>query len=139
MTERVMSERGMSTGIQASSTRGVEASSSNAREGSSRQVDEKRTKHRDDLMKAKLIPSIFPTYLPPLHGEINRDSVPQDFEYAMVTVYMPKGVRTVRADQNKLVALKFSNLNLIDRKVYSMLTLHKYLTKTNGKNSKIVP
>jgi hypothetical protein len=40
-TERVMSERGMSTGVQASSTRGVATSPSTARAGPSRQVDEK--------------------------------------------------------------------------------------------------
>jgi hypothetical protein len=139
MTERVMSERGMSTGVQASSTRGVAASPSTARAGPSRQVDEKRTKHKDDLANAKLILSIFPAYLPPLRGEINRDSVPREFEYAMITAYLPKGVRAVRADQDKLAALKFSDFNLGDRKVYSMLTPHKYLTKMKGKNSKIVP
>jgi hypothetical protein len=71
MTERVMSERGVSTGVQASSTRGLSASSSTTRAGPFRPVDEKRTKHRDDLMNAKLISSILPTYLPPLSGTIN--------------------------------------------------------------------
>jgi hypothetical protein len=41
MTERVMSERGVSTGVQASSTRGLSTSSSTARAGPSRLVDEK--------------------------------------------------------------------------------------------------
>ena len=88
----------------------------------------------DDLANAKLIPSIFPTYLPPLHGEINRDSVPQEFEYAMVTAYLPKGVHAVCVDQDKLIVLKFSNFNLDDRKVYSMLSLQKYITKMKGNN-----
>ena len=78
MTERVMSERGMSIRVQASLTRGVATSPSTARVGSSQRVDEKHTKHRDDLVNTKLILSIFLTYLPPLHGEINRDSVPQN-------------------------------------------------------------
>jgi hypothetical protein len=56
----------------------------------------------------------------------------------MVTAYLPKGVHAVRADQDKLAALKFSDFNLDDRKVYSMLAPHKYLTKMKGKNSKIV-
>jgi hypothetical protein len=139
MTERVMSERGVSTGVQASSTRGLAASPSTARAGPSRQVDEKRTKHRDDIANAKLIPSILPAYLPPLSGAINRDSVPRDFDYALVMAYLPKGIRAVRADQDKLAALKFSDFNLGDRKAYSMLTPHKYLTRTKGKNSNIIP
>ena len=98
MTERFMLERGMSTRFQASSTRGVAVTPSTARVGPSRQVDEKRTKHKDDLANAKLIPSIFPACLPPLRGEINSDSVPREFEYAMVIAYLPKGVHAVRAD-----------------------------------------
>jgi hypothetical protein len=86
-----------------------------------------------------MILSILPAYLPPLSGAINRDSVPKDFEYALVTVYLLKEVRAIRADQDKLVVLKFSNFNLDDRKVYNMLAPHKYLTRTKGKNSKITP
>jgi hypothetical protein len=121
MTERTMSERGLSTGVQASSTRGVQASPSTARAGPSWPTDEKRTKHRDDLANAKLILSILPTYLPPLSGAVNRDSVPRDFDYTLVTAYLPKGIRAVRADQDKIAALKFSDFNLGDRKVYNML------------------
>jgi hypothetical protein len=57
----------------------------------------------------------------------------------LVTAYLPKGIRAVRADQDKIAALKFSDFNLDDRKVYNMLAPHKYLTRTKGKNSKIVP
>jgi hypothetical protein len=95
-----------------------------------------RTKHRDDLVNAKLIPSILPAYIPPLSGAMNKDSVPRDFDYALVTVHLPKGIRT---DQDKIAALKFSDFNLGDRKAYSMLAPHKYLTKMKGKNSNIVP
>jgi hypothetical protein len=56
--------------------------------------------------------------------------VPRDFEYVLVTAYLPKEVRAVRADQDKLAELKFSDFNLGDRKVYNMLTPHKYLTRT---------
>jgi hypothetical protein len=90
-------------------------------------------------MTTKLIPSILPAYIPPLSGAVNRDSVPRDFEYDLVTAYLLKGVRTVCADQDKLPTLNFNNFNLGDRKDYSMLTLHKYLTRTKGKNSKIIP
>jgi hypothetical protein len=139
MSERLMSERGVSTSVQESSMRGLSASPSTARASPSRPVDEKRTKHRDDLMNAKLIPSILPTYLPPLSSAINRDSVPRDFEYDLVTAYLLKGIHVVFTDQEKIVALKFSDFNLSDRKVYNILTPHKYLNRTKGKNSKIVP
>jgi hypothetical protein len=103
MTERVMSERVMSVGVQASSTRGVQASPSTAHgAGPSRPSAEKRTKHRDDLANAKLIPTILPDYIPPLAGAVSRDSVPRDFEYTMVTAYLPKGIRAVRAQQDKI-------------------------------------
>jgi hypothetical protein len=52
MTERVMSERGLSTGVQASSTRGLPTSLSTTRARPSRPLDEKRTKHRDYLTNA---------------------------------------------------------------------------------------
>jgi hypothetical protein len=75
MTERVMSERGLSAGVQASSTRGLQASPSTAHAGPSRPIDEKQTKHRDDIANSKLFSRILPTYLPPLSGAINRESV----------------------------------------------------------------
>jgi hypothetical protein len=63
----LMTERVMSVGVQASSTRGVQASPSTARgSGPSRAATEKRTKHRDDLANVKLLPSILPDYIPPL-------------------------------------------------------------------------
>jgi hypothetical protein len=96
-------------------------------------------KHRDDLANAKLIPSILPTYIPPLSGAVNRDSMPRDFDYALVTAYLPKGIHAVRTDQDKIAVLKFSDFNLGDRKYFSMLAPHKYLTRTKGKNSNIVP
>ena len=136
MTEKVMSERGVSIGVQASSTRALSASPSTTRARPSWPVDEQWTKHRDDLANAKLISSILPTYIPPLSGAVNRDNVP--FEYALVTAYLPKGIRAVCTDQDKIAALKFSDFNLDDRKVYNMSYLHKYLTRTKGNNSKII-
>jgi hypothetical protein len=137
--ERVMLERGLSIGLQASSMRGVQASPLTARARTSRADAERRTKHKDDLANAKLVPSILPAYIPPLSGVINRDSVPRDLEYTLVTVYLPKGVHVVHVDQDKVATLKFSDFNLGDRKVYGMLAPYKYLTKTKGKNSKIIP
>jgi hypothetical protein len=90
-------------------------------------------------MNDKFITSIFPTYLPPMSDAINQDSVPRDFEYELVTVYLSKGIHVVHADQENIAVLKFSNFNLNDRKVYSMLAPHNYLTRTKGNNSKIVP
>jgi hypothetical protein len=65
--------------------------------------------------------------------------VPRGFEYMLVTAYLLKEVCAVHPDQNKLIALKFSDFNFGDMKVYNMLTPHKYLTRTKGKNSKITP
>jgi hypothetical protein len=117
MTERVMSERGMSTRVQASSKRGVKASSLIARAGTSRAGTERRTKHKDDIANVKLVPSILPTYIPPLSGAINRDNVSRDFEYTLVIAYLPKGVRTYCIDQDKVTTLKFCDFNLGDHKV----------------------
>jgi hypothetical protein len=88
----------MSIGFQASSTRGVKAYPSTARAGTSRVDAERRNKHKDDIANAKLVPSILPFYIPPLSGEINRDSVPRDFEYTLVIAYLPKGVCTYHAE-----------------------------------------
>jgi hypothetical protein len=65
--------------------------------------------------------------------------VPRDFEYELVIAYLLKGIRAVRADQEKIATLKFSDFNLGDRKFYNMLSPHKYLTMTKRKNSKIIP
>jgi hypothetical protein len=67
--------------------------------------------------------------------------VPRDFEYELVTVYLPKGIRAVHADQDKIAALKFSDFNLSDSdmKMYNMLAPYKYLTRTKGNNSKVIP
>jgi hypothetical protein len=65
--------------------------------------------------------------------------VPRDFEYTMVTAYLPKRICAMRAQQDKIATLKFSEFNLIDHKNYSILTPYKYLTKPKGNNSKIIP
>ena len=112
MTERVMS---MSACIQASLMREVQASPSTShRSGPSWLIVEKRTKHRDDLANAKLIPTILPDYIPPLDGMVSHDSVLRYFDYTMVTAYLQKGIHEVRAQQDKITTLKFSDFNLED-------------------------
>jgi hypothetical protein len=86
-----------------------------------------------------LIPAILPDYILPLAGAVSRDSLPIYLEYTLVIAYLPKGIRAVRAQQDKIAALKFSDFNLGDRKNYSMLAPYKYLTRMKGKNSKIIP
>jgi hypothetical protein len=136
----LVNERVMSVGVQESSIKGVEASPLiSHRSEPSRVITEKRTKHRDDLANAKLIPTILPDYISPLDDAVSRDSVPRDFDYTMVTAYLPKGIHTIRAQQDKITTLKLNDFNLGDRKNHSMLTLYKYLTKMKGKNSKIIP
>jgi hypothetical protein len=137
----LMTERGMSmfAGVQASSTRTVQASPSAARrEGPSRPLAEKRTKHKDNLTNEKQIPTIFPDYILPLVGMVNCDSVPCDFEYIIITAYLPKGICIVRTYQDKIATLKFSDFNLRYGKIYGMLAPYKYLTRTKGKNSNII-
>jgi hypothetical protein len=98
MNERIMYERVMYVGAQASSMRGVKSSPSTSHAvGPSRPSTKKRAKHRDDLANAKLIPTIFPNYIPPLADVVSHDSVPRDFEYTMVNAYLPKGIRAIQA------------------------------------------
>jgi hypothetical protein len=70
---------------------------------------------------------------------VSCDSVLRDFDYILVTAYLPKGIHAVRTQQDKITTLKFSDFNLGDRKNHSMLALHRYFTRTKGKNSEIIP
>jgi hypothetical protein len=140
MDERVMSERSMSSSVKASLTGGVQASPSTSRgAGPSRTTTETITKHKDNIANANLIPCILSIYIPPLSGNINHESVPREFKYTLITGYLLKGMRIVCVDQDKLTTLKFNDFNLGDHKTYSILAPHKYLTKTKGRNPKIVP
>jgi hypothetical protein len=91
------------------------------------------------LENAKLISTILPNYILPLDGAVSCGNVPRDFYYTMVTVYLPNGIHAVRTQQDKIMTLKFNKFNLGDRKNHSMLSTYKYLAKTKGKNSKIIP
>ena len=48
------------------------------------------------MENSKLIPTILPDYIPPLVGVVSGDSVLRDFDYTMVTAYLPKGIHAVR-------------------------------------------
>jgi hypothetical protein len=102
-------------------------------------MTEKRTKNRYDLENENLLPSILLDYIPPLAGVVSHDSVPRFFDYTVITVYLPKGIRTVRPQLERIPTLKISEYNLGDHKSYGMLTPHKYLTKMKGKKTKIIP
>jgi hypothetical protein len=91
------------------------------------------------LANAKLIPSILPDYIPPLVGVVNHDSVPRDFDYILVTAYLSKGIRTGKPQPDKIMALKISDFNLGDHKNFNMLSRHRYLTRTKGNKSRIIP
>jgi hypothetical protein len=86
-----------------------------------------------------MISTILPDYILPLANAVSHDSVSRDFEYTMVTAYLPKGIRAVQAQQDKITTLKFNDFNLGDHKNHSMLAPYKYLTRAKGKNSKIIP
>jgi hypothetical protein len=87
----------------------------------------------------KQMPSVFPDYISPLTGVVNRDSVPSDFEYTLIIAYLPKGICVVGPQLGLILALKINDFNLGDRKNYEILTPHRYLMKTTGKKPKIVP
>jgi hypothetical protein len=87
----------------------------------------------------KLLPSILPEYIPPLASVVSHDSVPRDFDYTFITTYLPKGVRIVRPQLERIPTLNISDYNLGDHKIYGMLSPHKYMTKTKGKKTRIIP
>jgi hypothetical protein len=90
-------------------------------------------------VNVKLIPSILPKYILPLAGAVSCDSVSRDFDYTVITVYLPKGICVVRPQLERIPTLNISDYNLGDRKIYGMLAPYKYLARTKGKNSKIIP
>jgi hypothetical protein len=132
----LMAEKVMSVGIQSSSTGGLQASPSIGHRSS--RPTKKRIKHRDDMANTKHIPSVLPNYIPPLASAVNRDNIPHDFEYTLITAYFPKGIRVVGPQLGQIPALKNNDFNLGDRKNYTMLMPHRYLMKTTGNKPHIV-
>jgi hypothetical protein len=90
-------------------------------------------------VNSKLIPSILPDYIPPIVFTVSRDSIPRDFDYTLITVYLPKEIHTVKPQLERILMLKISDYNLGDHKNYEILAPHKYLTKTMRNKSKIIP
>jgi hypothetical protein len=90
-------------------------------------------------VNSKLIPSILPNYIPPLVGAVICDSVPRDFEYTLIIVYLPKGIHAVGPQLGQITMLNINDFNLGDHKNHGILIPHKYLTRTKGKKSKIIP
>jgi hypothetical protein len=72
----------------------------------------------------KLLPSILPEYIPPLAGVVSHDNVLRDFDYTIITAYLPKGINAVRPQLERISTLKISDYNLGDCKSYGMLTPH---------------
>ena len=72
----------------------------------------------------KQISSILPEYIPPLVGAVNRDIIPRDFEYTLITAYIPKGIRVVGSQLGHIPLLKNNDFNIDDINNYDMLTPH---------------
>jgi len=87
----------------------------------------------------KNILSFFLDYIPPLVGAVSHDSVPNEFEYMLITTYLTKGIHAVGLQLGLIPSLKISDFNLGDRKIYVMLTSHQYLKNMTGNKPKIVP
>jgi hypothetical protein len=82
---------------------------------------------------------VLPDYIPPLVVWLVVTASPRDFDYTLITAYYSKGIHAVGPQLGQILMLKISDFNLGDCKNYGMLAPHKYLTKTIGKKSKIVP
>jgi hypothetical protein len=88
-------------------------------------VTYKISNNRDELVNAKLIPSILPNYIPPLVDVVSHDSVPRDFDYTFITSYLAKGIQVVRPQLERIPTLKINNYNVGNCKSYGMLAPKK--------------
>jgi hypothetical protein len=86
----------------------------------------------------KQILSILPDYIPPLASAVNCDIIPWDFEYTLITVYIPKGIHVVGSQLGQIPLLKSNDFNLGDRKNYATFAPRRYLTKITGKKPHLV-
>jgi hypothetical protein len=137
--KNIMVEIPISKCVQASSTRGLQASPSTGHHsGRVNPGTEKRSKRRDNMANAKQIPSILHEYIPPLASFVNRDNIPQVYEYTIFTVYILKGMCVVKSQLGQIPLLKKNDFNLGDMKNYAMLEPHHYLMKTTGKKPRLI-
>jgi hypothetical protein len=75
--KKIMADKKLSKGFQASSTTGLQASPfTGCHSGRVNLATEQRSKHRGDLANAKKILSILPKYISPLVGAVNHDNIP---------------------------------------------------------------
>jgi hypothetical protein len=72
-------------------------------------------------------------------GIVIHDNIFRDFEYALITAYLPKGICIVGLQLGLIPDLNISHFNLGYRKNYMLLAPNRYLTKMTRKQSKIVP
>jgi hypothetical protein len=84
------------------------------------------------------MPLILPNYIPHLDGTVNRDNIPWDFDYTLITVYILKGIHVEGSQLGKSPALKNNDFKLGDRKNYAMLMPHRYLMKTTRNKPHII-
>jgi hypothetical protein len=73
-----------------------------------------------------------------LVGVVNHEIIPHDFEYMLITAYIPKGIHVVGPQLGYIPTMKNNNFNLGDRKNYTMIAPHRYLMKATGKKTCIV-
>jgi hypothetical protein len=73
-----------------------------------------------------------------LASAVNHDNIPWDFEYILITTYIPKGICIFGPQLGHILVLKNNDFNLGDRKNYAMLAPHRYLMKMTGKKPRIV-
>jgi hypothetical protein len=93
VVRKLMADRTVSEGIEASSTRGLQASPSIRHFFACiNPITKQRSKHRSDFANVKQIPSILPEYILPLVGVVNHNNILDDFEYSLFTTYIPKGI-----------------------------------------------
>jgi hypothetical protein len=87
-------------------------------------VTEQRSKNRGDMANVKQILMILLEYIPPLAGTVNRDRIPQDYEYTLFTKYILKGIRIVGSQLGQISLLKNNDFNLVNRNNYTMIAPH---------------
>jgi hypothetical protein len=73
-----------------------------------------------------------------LTREVNCDNIPWDYEYTLITTYIPNEIRVVGSQLEQIPSLKNNDFNLGDKKNYAMLSPHRYLMKNTGKKPRII-
>jgi hypothetical protein len=90
------------------------------------------------MANAKKILSILPYYILPLDGVVNHESIPRDFEYTLITAYIPKGIHVVGSQLGQISLPKHNDFDVRDRTNYTKLVAHIYLMKTTRNKPRLV-